>query len=57
MPKHFANFVLQRVSPGVLIVPQSLEVRRAIEDVLLIWAASDAEQRQNVLDYLPLWVS
>jgi predicted nuclease of predicted toxin-antitoxin system len=54
MPKHFADFVVRHASPGVLIVPQSVEVRSAIEDLLLIWAASDAEQWQNVLDYLPL---
>jgi Domain of unknown function (DUF5615) len=54
MPRHFADFIARRASPGVLIVPQSLDVRSAIEDVLLIWAASDAEQWQNVLDYLPL---
>jgi hypothetical protein len=54
MPKHFANFVLRHVSPGVIITPQSLEIRRAIEDLLLIWAASDAAEWRNMLEYLPL---
>lgn len=54
MPKHFATFVMQSISPGVIIVPQWLEVRRCIEDLLLIWAASEVEEWLNVLEYLPL---
>jgi hypothetical protein len=54
MPKHFVNFVRRDISTGVIIVPQSLPVRDAIEELLLIWAASDAEEWRNVLEYLPL---
>ena len=48
------EFVRRDVSPGVIIVPQSLQVRDTIDELLLIWAASDAEEWRNVIEYLPL---
>jgi len=54
MPFHFGSFVTTGASPGVLIVPQDLPVREAIEDLLLIWVCSGAEEWVNVIDYLPL---
>jgi hypothetical protein len=41
-------------SAGVLIVPQNLPVRDAIEDLILIWACCEAEEWVDVLDFLPL---
>ena len=54
MPSHFGRFVENRVSPGVLIVPQELPLRAAIEDLLLIWAASEAKEWINAVLSLPL---
>ena len=54
MPRHFGAFVATRASPGVLIVPQDMPVREALEDLILIWACSEAEEWENVIDYLPL---
>jgi hypothetical protein len=54
MPKHFARFINHTPSPGVLIVSQQLAVRSAIDDLILIWHCTAAEDWSNVLDYLPL---
>ncbi len=54
MPLHFGSFVATRASRGVLVVPQDMPVREAIEDLILIWACSDAQEWVNVIDYLPL---
>lgn len=54
MPGHFARFVEQSDSPGVVIISQQIPVRQAIEDLILIWHCSEPEDWLNVLDYLPL---
>jgi Domain of unknown function (DUF5615) len=54
MPIHFANFVLAQESPGLILIEQSLPVREAIEDILLIWEASEAEEWINRLEFIPL---
>ena len=54
MPAAFGLLVGQRQSSGVLIVPQSLPVVAAIEELLLVWAASDAEDWINVISPIPL---
>jgi hypothetical protein len=53
MPYHFAEFIAARTSPGLLIVPQHLGVRVAIEQLVMIWAASEAEEYVNRLVRLP----
>ncbi len=54
MPRHFARFVEYHTSPGVLIVSQWLDIGEAVEELVMIWAASDAEEWENVLEYIPL---
>lgn len=54
MPGHFATFIASRPSPGVLIVPQRLPIARAVEDLLLIWSATDTQEWVNVLYSLPI---
>src|SRR5690348_4994827 len=44
MPAQFARFLEKGSSPGVIIVSQELDIGTAIEDLLLIWAATDAEE-------------
>jgi predicted nuclease of predicted toxin-antitoxin system len=41
MPRPFADFTLHHSSPGVCIIAQTLRVRVAIEELLLVWAASE----------------
>lgn len=54
MPAHFAQFLASRSSPGLIIVPQSLDIGLAIDDLLLIWAATDGEEWRDKLGFLPL---
>ena len=54
MPAHFARFLDGRSSPGVIIVPQDLDIGLAIEDLLIIWAASEAEEWRDKVGFLPL---
>ena len=54
MPAHFARFLDGRQSPGLIIVPQDLDIGLAIEDLLIIWAASEAEEWCGKVGFLPL---
>ena len=51
---HFGRFIQIHTSPGVLVVSQKAEVLRIIEDLILIWFASDAEEYFNSIRTLPL---
>jgi len=54
MPAHFAEFILHDKCPGLIIVPQSLSVSATVNDLLLVWAATDAEEWVNRICVLPL---
>jgi hypothetical protein len=55
MPAHFRAFRNRgKHSAGVFLVPQSLDVGSAIDDVLLIWLASEASEWEDRLEWLPL---
>lgn len=54
MPRHFGEYVAKGPSPGLIVVPQSLGVAHAIEDLAVIWSASQSEEWINRLVYLPL---
>ena len=53
MPAHFSRFITESTSAGVLIVSQKLDLREAIEEILLIWEASEAGEWSNRIGYLP----
>jgi hypothetical protein len=54
MPAHFAQFLQRNSSPGLIIISQDLDIGAAIEDLLIIWAASDEEEWRDQLGFLPL---
>lgn len=54
MPLHFADFIQNQQSAGLLIVPQHLPYSTVVEELLLIWTASEAEEWINRIAYLPL---
>ena len=54
MPRHFADFIVNEKSPGVVIIAQKVSVNVAIEELLLIWVASDADEWINLIVDLPL---
>jgi hypothetical protein len=43
MPYAFGNFIANHTSPGVIIVKQQSSIIAAIDELLMIWAASEAE--------------
>jgi len=54
MPLHFATFIGSQNSAGLVIVAQELPLNVVVEELLLIWAASSAEEWINRVAYLPL---
>ena len=54
MPQHFASFIEEHTSAGVLLVPQSLSRRHVVKDLLLVWTAMEAEEWTNRIMSLPL---
>jgi hypothetical protein len=54
MVAHFVRFVERRMSPGLILVPQDLDIGSAIEDLLVVWAASESEEWLNRVEFLPL---
>ncbi len=47
MPYHFADFVTQQQSPGIILVAQKLPIGEAANALHLIWEASEAEEYVN----------
>lgn len=55
MPAHFRAFRnAGKQSSGVFLISQSLDVGTAIEELMLIWLASEASDWENRLEWLPL---
>jgi predicted nuclease of predicted toxin-antitoxin system len=54
MPGHFGDFIATAQSPGVLIVPQHLSTLAAVDELVLIWATTDASEWINRICRLPL---
>ena len=55
MPRHFLAFRNAGLhSAGVFLLPQSLEVGNAIDELLPIWLASQASEWEDRLLWLPL---
>jgi hypothetical protein len=55
MPQHFADFLYTHgSSPGVLLVPQHLPVAGVIEELVLIWVATDPDEWRNRILRIPL---
>jgi hypothetical protein len=53
MPKHFAEMIEHRTSPGLIVISQRLGIGGAIEELELIWAASGPEDWHNRMEFLP----
>ena len=54
MPAHFARFVIGSRSPGVIVLREAIPIATAIEELMLIWNASEAEEWINRLAWIPL---
>jgi hypothetical protein len=54
MPSEFARFIVDSHSAGVIIVSQRLPMELIIEELLLIWSVSSAEEWVDRIAKLPL---
>jgi len=54
MPSHFQTFINERACAGVILAPTRIAIGDAIEDLLLIRQASEAEEWINQMRRLPL---
>jgi len=53
MPGWFLAFVEDHVCAGLILVPDRIRIGEAIEDLLLIWHISEAEEWINQMRRLP----
>jgi hypothetical protein len=54
MPRHFGEYVLKETSPGLLLVSRKTATSVVIDELLLIWTATEAEEWVNRIAVLPL---
>ncbi len=54
MPSEFAKFVVNRQCTGVVIVSKKLAIETVIEELILIWSVSSAEEWINRIAKIPL---
>jgi hypothetical protein len=53
MPVEFGKFITTKTSTGVIIISQNLSISDAIESLILIWEASEAEEWINQIMSIP----
>jgi hypothetical protein len=54
MPRHFGDFLQAHGQcPGVFLVKQSARLVDVIEDLIMVWAASDADEWRNRIIEIP----
>jgi hypothetical protein len=54
MPRWFDQHVAERSCAGLILVPERVPIRDVIDDLLLIWHLTEAEEWIDRLDWLPL---
>jgi predicted nuclease of predicted toxin-antitoxin system len=54
MAAHFIRFRTTQSSPGLILVSQEIDMGTAIEDLLLIWAASTHDEWRDKIGFVPL---
>lgn len=54
MPSEFAQFIIDNQSSGVIIVSRKVSIETIIEELILIWAVSSAEEWINRIAKIPL---
>jgi len=54
MPHHFSEFLTRQHSPGLFILSQYLPINQAVEEMLTVWEASEAEEWVDTIQALPL---
>ena len=54
MPRHFGEFLRSQRSPGLIVVPQHLPIGEVVDDLMLIWTATNAEEWTDRIAFLPI---
>lgn len=54
MPGHFARYSAHAQSPGVILLREAIPISTTIEEIVLIWSASEAEEWKGRLVGIPL---
>ena len=54
MPRHFAQFTELNASAGLIVIGQKVDIGTAIDELLLIWATSKAEEWHGKIGFVPL---
>lgn len=54
MPIHFARYTAAAPSPGVVLLREAIPIAGAIDELVLIWSASEAEEWIGRLVWIPL---
>src|SRR5438105_15914497 len=54
MPEHFARFSAGVQSPGLIVLREATPISIAIEELILIWSASEGEEWKGRLLWIPL---
>ena len=54
MPGHFHRYTAEARSPGVILLRQGISIATAVEELTLIWTASEAGEWVNRLVWIPL---
>jgi hypothetical protein len=54
MPMHFSRYVAAQQSPGVILLREAISISIAIEELALIWHASEAAEWIDRLVWIPL---
>ncbi len=54
MPAHFTRFSSHARTPGVILLREAIPISTAIEELALIWNASEAEEWVNRIVWIPL---
>jgi predicted nuclease of predicted toxin-antitoxin system len=54
MPGHFRKFLEKANSPGVILLREGITISSAIDELTLIWSASDSVEWTNRLVWIPL---
>lgn len=53
MPRHFARFISNQNSPGLILISQDFPPSIAVEELVLIWFASTADEYVNRMISIP----
>jgi predicted nuclease of predicted toxin-antitoxin system len=54
MPRHFGNFLAVQSSPGVILVPTTVSIGQAIDELILIWHTTKAEEWRDRIVRMPI---